>query len=135
MIAAYFGHFSLFITNLGKERSMKKIFALASAAAFVALASGCASFAVTDDAIERNTAQALGLAKGSFTISDRVDDGVKASYTVKTNTGKQYSCYVTGSVSQLGRAVSDAICTQVGKGGNSAVGRPCNALLKAAGKC
>lgn len=119
---------------------MKKMLALASAAAFVALASGCASFAVSNDAIERNTAQALGLAKGSFTIADRVDDGVKASYTVKTNTGKQYACYVTGSVSQLGRAVSDAICSEIGKGGKpatgaAAAGKSCNALLKAAGKC
>lgn len=119
---------------------MKKTLALTSAAAFVALTSGCASFAVSDDAIERNTAQALGLAKGSFTIADRVDDGVKASYTVKTNTGKQYACYVTGSVSQLGRAVSDAICSEIGKGGKPAAGAvkasgSCNALLKAAGKC
>lgn len=119
---------------------MKKILALASAVAFVALTSGCASFAVSDDAIERNTAQALGLAKGSFTIADRVNDGVKASYTVKTNTGKQYACYVTGSVSQLGRAVSDAICSEVGTGGKpaagaAAAGKSCNALLKATGQC
>lgn len=114
---------------------MKKTLALISASAFVALASGCASFAVSDDAIERNTAQTLGLAKGSFTIVDRVNDGVKASYTVKTNTGKQYSCYVTGTVYQFGRAVSDAICYEIGKGGKPAAGGPCNALLKAAGKC
>lgn len=119
---------------------MAKKLALASVAAFVALALGCASFAVSDDAIERNTAQALGLVKGSFTIADRADDGVKASYTVKTNTGKQYACYVTGSVSQLGRAVSDAICSEVGRGGKpvagaTGAGKSCNALLKAAGKC
>ena len=86
---------------------MKKTLALATVAAFAALASGCASVAVSNDAIEQNTAQALGLAKGSFTIADRVDDGVKASYTVKTNTGKQYACYVTGTVSVVGRVVSD----------------------------
>lgn len=114
---------------------MKNTLVLTSFAAFIALTSGCASFAVSDDAIERNTAQALGLAKGSFTIADRVDDGVKASYTVKTNTGKQYSCYVTGSVSQLGRTVSDAICSEVGKAGKTSAGAPCNALLKAAGRC
>lgn len=119
---------------------MKTTLALASAAAFIALASGCASFAVSDDAIERNTAQTLGLAKGSFTIADRVDDGVKSSYTVKTNTGKQYACYVTGTVSQLGRVVSDAICSEIGKGSKPAAGAvkagdSCNALLKAAGKC
>ncbi|MBZ0067862.1 MAG: hypothetical protein K8F26_03530 [Thiobacillus sp.] len=119
---------------------MKKTLTLASVAAFVALASGCASVAVSNDAIEQNTAQALGLAKGSFTIADRVDDGVKASYTVKTNTGKQYACYVTGSVSVVGRVVSDPICSEVGKSGKPAAGAgaaggSCNALLKAAGKC
>ena len=72
------------------------------------------------------------------TITDRSNDGVKASYMVRTDSGKQYSCYVTGGVSQLGRAVSDAICSELGKGG--AIGKPatggtCNALLKAAGKC
>ena len=114
---------------------MKKMLALASSAVFIALTSGSASFAVSNDAIERSAAQALGLAKGSFTVSDRVDDGVKASYTVKTNTGKQYACYVTGSVWQFGRVVSDAICSEAGKGGNPAAGGSCNALLKAAGKC
>ncbi|MFN3468113.1 MAG: hypothetical protein ACK4Z7_00280 [Novosphingobium sp.] len=119
---------------------MKKTLALATVAAFAALASGCASVAVSNDAIEQNTAQALGLAKGSFTIADRVDDGVKASYTVKTNTGKQYACYVTGTVSVVGRVVSDPVCSEVGKGGKpaagaAAAGGSCNALLKAAGKC
>ena len=117
---------------------MNKPIALATAATLVALTSACASFSVTDDAIERNTAQALGLAKGTFTVTDRSNDGVKASYMVRTDSGKQYSCYVTGGVSQLGRAVSDAICSELGKGG--AIGKPatggtCNALLKAAGKC
>ncbi len=114
---------------------MKKILALASMTALVALTSGCASFAVSDDAIERNTAQALGLTIGSFTISDRVNEGVKASYTVNTSAGKQYTCYVTGSVSLLGRAVSDSICSEIGKGSNPGGGKSCNALLKAAGKC
>ena len=119
---------------------MKKTLALATVAAFAALASGCASVAVSNDAIEQNTAQALGLAKGSFTIADRVDDGVKASYTVKTNTGKQYACYVTGTVSVVGRVVSDPVCTDTSKGpkgasGTGAASGSCNALLKAAGKC
>lgn len=104
-------------------------------ATFLVLSAGCASFTVSDDAIERNTAQALGLPRGSFTISDRVNDGVKASYTVKTHAGKQYACYVTGAVTQLGRSVSDAICTGAGKGSRPAAEPACNALLKAAGKC
>ena len=45
-------------------------------AAATALAAGCASVAVSSDAIERNAAAALGLERGSVTISDRVDGGV-----------------------------------------------------------
>ena len=86
--------------------SLIKRAALPCLAMAALLVTGCASVAVSNDAIEQNTAQALGLAKGTFTISDRVDDGVKASYSVKTNTGTSN----TGSAS-------------------------CNALLKAAGKC
>lgn len=100
---------------------------------------GCASVAVSDDAIERNTAASLGLEKGTFTISDRNDDGVKATYAVKTNNGRKYTCYVTGGVSYLGRVVSDAVCTELGKPTRQAApavtNGSCNALLKAAGKC
>ncbi|AON53169.1 hypothetical protein [Herbaspirillum seropedicae] len=76
--------------------------------------------AVSNDAIEQNTAQALGLAQGTFTISGHVDDGVKASYSVKTNTGKQYACHVTGGVSIVGRVVSEPVCTEEGKAGKQA---------------
>jgi hypothetical protein len=117
-------------------------FTRVTAIALIASAAGCASVAVSNDAIEQNTAFTLGLPKGSFTISDRVDDGVKSTYVVKTKAGKQYSCYVTGSVGITGPVVSDAICqAQQGRssakpaasgGGSSA---SCNALLKAAGKC
>lgn len=79
--------------------------------------------AVSNNAIEQNTASALGLEKGTFTISDRVDDGVKSSYAVKTNSGKKYSCYVTGAVSVMGRVVSDAVCNEVGKPASQASGR------------
>lgn len=113
--------------------------ALASFAVLVSFFAGCASVAVSNDAIEQNTASTLGLAKGSFTISDRVDSGVKTSYTVKTNTNKQYACYVTGTMSVMGRNVSDAICTETAAGakpaGATAPSGSCNALLKAAGKC
>ncbi len=90
-------------------------------------------FAATD-AIEQNTAHALGLDEGSFTISDHRNDGIRTRYTVKTNTGRRYSCYVTG----LGASfpVSDAMCTELGKAGQQATtDASCNALLKAAGKC
>lgn len=111
------------------------------------LAAGCASVAVSNDAIEQNTATALNLTPGSFTITDRVDSGARTSYTVKTTAGKQYNCYVTGGVSLMGRSVSDPVCSavnEVAKSAKQSTGQtpassssttPCNALLKAAGKC
>lgn len=121
---------------------MKKIFTrsalILSVSVVAALAAGCASVAVSNDAIEQNTATALGIPKGTFTISDRVDDGIKSTYAVKTNSGKKYSCYVTGTVTVLGRDVSDAMCNEAGKPAKQATGaatQSCNALLKAAGKC
>ena len=124
------------------------LFAL-TVASFV---SGCASVAVSSDAIEKNTATTLGLAKNDFTISNRADDGVKTTYLVKTNAGKQYNCYVTGTITITGRAVSDAICNEIKGSVSQPISTPkttstpststapsstpsCNALLKAAGKC
>lgn len=106
---------------------------------------GCASVAVNDDALKSRTSSALGLSPSDFTISNRVDNGVRTDYTVQAK-GSTYNCYVTGVVSVTGRTVSDAICTQM----QSAAAQPaskssakptqapaasCNALLKAAGKC
>lgn len=114
---------------------------LSVAAGLFALMAGCASVAVTSDSLEQRTAAALNLDRGSFTISNRVDEGVKTSYVATTKTGKTYSCYVTGGVSIVGRAVSDAICTDTTRGATSTTavsgktGSACNALLKAAGKC
>ena len=113
---------------------------------------GCASMAVTDDVLVTNTANALALPKEAFTISNRSDEGVKTSYQVKTKKGATYSCYVTGTVSVLGRTVSDALCAATGSQ-PSVAAKPskatptapvntatpsnpnCNALLKAAGRC
>lgn len=104
-----------------------------------AISAGCASIAVTGDAIEQNTSVALGLEKGAFTISDRADEGIKTTYIAKINkTGKKYNCYVTGTVGYTGRETSDAICTEAGKAAKPSSmggGGACNALLKAAGKC
>lgn len=52
------------------------------------LAGGCASIAVTDEAIVDRTAFALGLAKGDFTISNRMDDGAATRYQVHTKEGQ-----------------------------------------------
>jgi len=111
---------------------------VASVVVLAGLVTGCASVAVTNDAIEKNTAFALGIEKGTFTISNREDDGVKSTYLVSTNAGKKYTCYVTGTVSVVGRVVSDAVCNETGKSAKPATGtttKSCNALLKAAGKC
>nr|WP_286197724.1 hypothetical protein [Variovorax boronicumulans] len=124
----------------------KRTVSLAGLAAAAFITAGCASVAVTGDAIERNTAQALGLNPGTFTISNRADEGVKTTYNVDTQAGRRYSCYVTGTVSVMGRVVSDAVCTELAGGRGQARATPapaaapaaapaCNALLKAAGRC
>lgn len=74
----------------------------------------CASIAVTDDAIVERTAFALGLVKTDFTISNRTDDGTTSRYSVRTKAGQDYHCFVGGSISVLGRSVSEAICTKKG---------------------
>lgn len=98
---------------------------------------GCASVAVTDDAIVQRTAFALNVEHKDLTIYNRVDDGTTSRYQVKTRAGRQYNCYVGGSISVLGRTVSEAICTETGRDGAARPAAPagCNALLKAAGKC
>lgn len=118
---------------------LHKSFALLLSAS---LSGGCASVAVTDDAIITNTSRALGLERNQFTISDRSDSGLQTTYTARTRSGKTYSCYVEGSVSVVGRVVSDALCREMSRGGAPAapaaaapVDPSCNALLRAAGRC
>lgn len=120
------------------KNNLSLLYRHVSVVVLLGLVAGCASVAVTSDAIENNTASALGLEKGTFTISNREDDGIKSTYLVNTNAGKKYSCYVTGTVSVVGRVVSDAVCNEVGKSTKQSAGKTlgaCNALLKAAGKC
>ncbi len=112
---------------------------LASSAVVLGLLSGCASFAVSDDALVQRTGFALGLEPAQFTISNRMDEGTTTRYQVKTTAGRQYNCFVGGSVSVIGKSVSEAICTEMGKDGvqtpKNQNGGNCNALLKAANKC
>lgn len=113
-----------------------------------ALVGGCASTAVTDDAIVTNTSRALGLPPSAFTISNRADSGVQTTFIAKTDGGRTYNCYVEGSVSVVGRVVSDAICQEMRQSDAPASARrsnakpsgpapapACNALLRAAGRC
>ncbi len=88
---------------------------LAALAVTAIAASGCASMAVTDQAIVDRTAFALGLDKTAFTISGRVDEGTTTRYAVKTKAGQEYNCFVGGSFSVVGRSVSEAICTRKGE--------------------
>jgi len=87
---------------------------LLSLTAFVALG-GCASIAVSDQAIVDRTAFALGLDKDAFTVSNRDDEGTTTRYAVKTRTGQEYHCFVGGSISVMGRSVSEAVCTRKGQ--------------------
>jgi hypothetical protein len=79
------------------------------------VASGCASVAVTEQALVDRTAHALGLEKSEFSISQRSDEGTTTRYQVRTKSGQEYGCFVGGSISVLGRSVSDAICTPKGE--------------------
>ena len=99
-----------------------------TAACFAAVAgAGCASMAVTEESLEQKTAFALGLDKGEFTISNRVDDGLQTNYVVKTKKGQVYNCYVTGTIAIMGRVVSDAMCNKKGEAAK-------NPLLERAGR-
>mgnify|MGYP000331858824 CR=1 FL=1 len=62
-----------------------KTFPLLATLSASLLAGGCAAIAVTDEAIVDRTAFALGLAKGDFTISNRMDDGAATRYQVRVN--------------------------------------------------
>jgi hypothetical protein len=100
----------------------------------VVLVAGCASFAVSDDALVQRTGFALGLEANQFTISNRMDEGTTTRYRVNTTAGKVYNCSVGGSLSVIGKSVSSALCDEIGQ--NGAPGKPaCDALTKAAGKC
>ncbi len=92
---------------------MKSTLCIAVLAA--ATATGCASIAVTDEALVDRTAFALGLGKGDFTISNRVDEGTTTRYSVKARSGQEFNCFVGGSIGVLGRVVSEAVCTKKGE--------------------
>ena len=133
-------------------RSAAPIFA----ATLLSLLSGCAS-TLDQSGLEQRTAQALGRPVGQFTISDRSEEtGGRINYTASTRDGAVYRCYLYGATGfqqamSFGQTPhSDAICTAMVGGagnrrntsptatpgaGNRAPGTPCNALLRAAGRC
>ena len=99
----------------------------------------------------------MGRPVGQFTISDRSEEtGGRINYTASTRDGAVYRCYLYGATGfqqamSFGQTPhSDAICTAMVGGagnrrntsptatpgaGNRAPGTPCNALLRAAGRC
>lgn len=124
-------------------------------ACVLALLTGCAA-TITQDGLEQRTAQALGRSVGQFTISDRSEEtGGRINYQVTTRDGAAFTCYLYGATSfqkvmSFGQTPhSDAICTaKVGGPARSGIavpaassgqparaGEPCNALLRAAGRC
>lgn len=117
---------------------------------------GCAS-TIDQAGLEQRTAQSIGRSPGQFTVTDRNEEtGGRINYTVRTQDGAQYTCYLYGATGfqkamTFGQTPhSDAICTamvasqasrgnaQAGGGTDShsrAVAKDCNALLRAAGRC
>ncbi len=108
--------------------------------ATAALLQGCstlgASFAVSDESLVPRTETAIGLPSSEFTISDRVNEGVTARYKVMTKSGKQYSCFVGGSLTGIGKSVSEAVCKPLdGSSPSRSSDKNCDALSRAAGRC
>jgi len=79
----------------------------------VGLVSACAGMSLGSNVIQEKTATTLNLNQNEFTISDRVTEGEKTSYTVATQRGKRYRCHVTGAASLKSSAVSNAICAEL----------------------
>ena len=108
--------------------------------------SACAA-TIGQDGLEQRTSAAIGRDVGSFTITKTGEEsGGRINYTARTRDGVAYQCYMY-SATGFQKAMSfgqtphsDAICTQMGRGGPAAGAdsKPpanCNALLKAAGRC
>ena len=77
------------------------------------LIAACAGLPVGNNVIQEKTAATLNLSQDAFTISDRVNEGEKTSYTVATQRGKKYRCHITGAASLTGAGLSNAICSEL----------------------
>lgn len=75
------------------------------------LAVVCASMAASEHALVERTASALGLEPQDVIVSHRIDDGTTTRFRAHTESGELYHCRVGGSISLLGRSVSEAVCT------------------------
>lgn len=108
---------------------------LVSAALLQACSTLGASFAVSDEALVQRTETAIGLPADAFVISDRVNEGVTARYRVRTQSGKRYHCFVGGSLTGIGKSVSEAVCRPLDGSASSKPSSACDALSAAAGRC
>ncbi len=98
------------------------------------LFSGCAHIGnsiESDNSLATKAAFALGTTANKVVISNRSPSLNAINFTATVD-GKSHQCYVT---SLAGVVTSDAICSNTGNQTNTKENRPCNALLKAAGKC
>ena len=119
---------------------MTYLFKVIVVSASIFLVQGCAMLGaernVSDADIVSRTESAIGVPSSDFTISNRVNEGVTARYKVMTKSGKQYNCFVGGSLTGIGKSVSEAVCTALdGAGEAKAPKKPCDALSRAAGRC
>lgn len=70
-----------------------------------------------------------------FSISERVDEGVTARYKARTKVGRQYNCFVGGSLTGIGKLVSEAVCRPLDGAGNAPPSdENCDALNRQAGR-
>lgn len=76
---------------------------------------GCASLAVTSEALEKRAAEALGQPPRCFTISQCEDENATTRYTVVTRQGQRCRCFVGGSFNVLGRSAFEAACNRPGE--------------------
>jgi len=124
-----------------------KVIVCRSAMALLVLGLGGCAATISQEGLEQRTSAAIGRDVGTFTIAKTGEEtGGRINYTARTRDGATYQCYMY-SATGFQKAMSfgqtpnsDAICTQMGRGGgvSGADSKPapnCNPLLKAAGRC
>lgn len=86
-----------------------------------------------DEIIIENTSFALGIEASEFNITNVKKSGIKTTYSVSTNRGDYYKCYVASGAG----VISDAVCSYFGNKSKKRAGTGvvCNELLKAARRC
>jgi hypothetical protein len=83
----------------------------------------------SDESIQQKAAFALGTTADKVVISNRRSELGAVRFDATSN-DRKFQCYYTTTAG----ITSDVLCSPT-DGGAPAAGAPCNALLKAAGKC